>query len=650
MKPVSAFVVVERELVRLGRRWQTSASRTTFAAFVFALVGVVYAGQWFAEDFISVSALAQLGRGLFLTWSGTLFTAIVLLTPTMVAQAIIDEKEEHTLSLLAITRLTPRRILWGTLLSRLVMMETLLLAVMPVLALVLGFGGVGLLEMFGAVVHANVVMLVTGAVATFLSLYARSVVVVSVQTWFWLLTAMVASSALGGFAAVGAGGTSSSVMLTNPVYAFAGVGAGQVRGLQALLVPTGIWVFVAVAVMHVTSLCFETLALGEKDPDEADADLSTGFWGFESYRRKLWPVAGLLFLSSPILAAPQFASTSLPVLPEFVVWVWTAMVLAVGGTLYLLAVRRTSLKRARKAKTSVVGRAGWEQLSAHFDAVDSQGVEASRPDGQRDVAATLQGTHTRKGRVLSPLQREVWQNPIRWREVSTSAHGRLRRALVGWYVVFGLFFLLLAALGELDEGGAAVVFGIFLLAPMPLFTLLLATSSIVGERRAGTLELLCVTPLSGSRIVTEKLVAVFTLLGPGVLVGALMIIGGSLDTRGASPVDAMLGVLWFLAVNVNLALLCMWRALSVKHPSRAWASNLAFVFLLSWLIGITTGLLQMLEPLLWAWSVVMPFGIAGVDEDLVTLYLLVSLGFWSMMAFVLGLRAARAITRTAAKL
>ena len=131
MKPVSAFVVVERELVRLGRRWQTSASRTTFAAFVFALVGVVYAGQWFAEDFISVSALAQFGRGLFLTWSGTLFTAIVLLTPTMVAQAIIDEKEEHTLSLLAITRLTPRRILWGTLLSRLVMMETLLLAVMP---------------------------------------------------------------------------------------------------------------------------------------------------------------------------------------------------------------------------------------------------------------------------------------------------------------------------------------------------------------------------------------------------------------------------------------------------------------------------------------------------------------------------------------
>ncbi len=650
MRPVSAFVVVEREMVRLGRRWQTAAGRTTFATFVFALVGVVYAGQWFAKELISVSALAQLGRGLFLTWSGTLFTAIVVLTPAVVAQAILDEKEEHTLSLLAITRLTPRRILWGTLLSRLVMMETLLLAVVPVLALVLGFGGVGLLEMFGAVVHANVVMLVTGAVATFLSLYARSVVVVAMQTWFWLFMGMVVSSTIGGFAAAGAGGTGSSVMLTNPVYAFAGVGAGQVHGLHALLVPTGIWVFVAAAVMHAASLCFETLALGEKDPDEADADLSTGFWGFESYRRKLWPAAGMLFLSSPILAAPRFASTSIPVLPELVVWVWSAMVLAVGGTLHLLAVRRTSLKRARKAKASVIGRAGWEQLSAHYDAVDRQDVEAPRPAGQRDVAATLQGARTRKGRLLSPLQREVWKNPIRWREVSTSAHGRLRRALGGWYAVFGLFFLVFAAVGESSDGTEAIALGLWILLGVPLLTLLLATSSIVGERRAGTLELLCVTPMGGSRIVREKLVAIATLLGPGLALGSLLLVGGSLDSEGLPTVNVVLGILWFLAVNASIAMLCMWRALSVKHPSRAWVSNLVIILGLSWIVAIVTGLLGLLEPLLGVWSVVMPFGIVSVDEDLLPLYLLASLGFWVVMASVFALGASRAITRTAAGL
>ncbi|MCO4773601.1 MAG: ABC transporter permease subunit [Deltaproteobacteria bacterium] len=636
---VTPFVVVERELVRLGRRWQTMAGRTVFAGFVFLIVGVAYTAQAAMGDLVSISTLAEIGRGIFLAWEGTLFSAVVLLTPAMVGQAIIDEKEGHTLELLAMTRLTPRRILWGSMLSRLLMMESLILAVMPVLALVLGFGGVGPLEMLAALVHANVAMLVIGAVSTFLALYSRSVIVVVFHTWFWLFMANFVSSALTSMATLGG----SNLMLANPLTAMVGLGAQQVGAWAVLIIPTLTWTVVALGVMHVTTLCFETLALGEREASADDADLSAAHWQLETLRRKFAPAILALVLLSPVLVLERFVGSWLPVIPQLVSWTWIAMVLALGGTMHLLAVRRGALKRAQKRKEPHI-RGHWQDLGAHY----AQNPSTPAPSTPRDVAEKLEQVRTRKGKVLSPLQRDVWDFPIVWREVATSAHGRIRTGLAAWYIFFGLLSILVALVGELDNGGAALALGAFTLMPVPLLALLLATSSIVGERRAGTLELLCVTPLPSTRIIAGKVGAVGMLLGPGLVLGAGFMLLGTLQDGNSDGFVVFMGIVWFLAVNLALILLCLWRALTVENPSRAWVANLVVVFGLAWIMGASTGVVSLIKPLAGLWSLVVPYSILAVDYDLLPSSLVMSTGFWLLVATGLGMGAARSLTNQAA--
>jgi len=642
---ISPLVVVERELVRLGRRWQTMASRAGFAAMVFLFVGSIYIAQQAAQSLISVTALAQIGRAVFLTWAGSLFGAVILITPVLVGQAVLDEKEDRTLELLAITRLTPRRILWGTLLSRLVMVESLMLAAAPVLAVVLSFGGVGPMEMLNVLVQANVTMVVVGAVATFCALYSRSVILVALQTWGWLFMANLVSGMLAGIGTLGGTG----LMLATPWMAFSGVAAQTgLSPWMALVVPTLNWGCITAAVMHVTVLCFETLALGDKETSQRDADLSSGFWRLEAFRRKLWPAGFALIFLSPLLFAPKLLS-AVPVVPYILMWGWFTAVMCVGGVMHLMGVRKGALKRGAAAARAQ-RRSGWRRLSSHFDKEDRYDKEAqggSRGPEAGTVAGAFAG-RTRRRRLLSPDQRRVWDFPIVWRETVTAAHGRVRRALFVWYALIAFVVVMAAGLGGFEDRGVPMLLGGWSLGWVPLLTLLLATSSVVGERRAGTLELLCVTPLSGSRIVWGKLGSLALLIGPGFVIGGGLLMLGTIGRNTPPALPVALGLLWFGVINVVIALMSMWRALSVKTPSRAWVANLMTIGLLGWVLSVVTGALSVAKPLLAAWSIVVPFGMAAYNEDLLPLALLGSSLLWGLYGLVLMSACAQRFSRRAA--
>jgi ABC-type transport system involved in multi-copper enzyme maturation permease subunit len=629
---VSTFVVVERELMRLGRRWQTMAARAGFAAIVFAFVSVACGAQYALSDFLSVASLAKVGRAVFVTWTGSLFAAVGLVTPVLVGQAVIDEKESRTLELLAMTRLTPRRILWGTLLSRLLMIESLMLGATPVLAVVLGFGGVGPLEMLNALLQANVTMLVTGAVATFLALYARSVIVVALQTWGWWFVVHMVIGVLAAFGALGG----TNFAFGTPGGALAGMSVQM--GLSpwlALIVPPAMWGTVAFVVMHLASLCFDTLALAEKEPDEGDADLAAGFWPLEAFRKRLWPAFFLLLFLSPVLVANRLLGALVPVLPELLSWVWFTAAVALSSVVHLLGTRRSALKQASKARQRTSRVTSWKRMASFYEETDREDAQAAR----RGVA---------RGRAKSPENRRVWADPVAWRETVTSAHGRVRRALVLWYVGFGIIVGLTVAFGGLGEPTALTVLGSCILAVVPLLTLLLATSSVVGERTAGTLELLCVTPLGGARIVRGKLAAMGVLLGPGVAVGAALVMIGALGRGGLDPLDAAGGLVWGFVVNLVVALLSMWRAMSAKIPSRAWAANLALVVGFWWLIAGVTGVPSLAKPLAPLWAVIVPFALPSGGGGRLLAMLVVSSVFWGVVALGLALGLSRAMTRRAA--
>ena len=97
----------------------------------------------------------------------------LILAPASTAGAISLEREKQTLDLLAVTPISSLAIVLGKLLSALSWILLLLLASIPVVALVFTFGGVGPDD----VVRAYVVLLVTafafGAIGLFVSALVR---------------------------------------------------------------------------------------------------------------------------------------------------------------------------------------------------------------------------------------------------------------------------------------------------------------------------------------------------------------------------------------------------------------------------------------------------------------------------------------------
>ena len=655
MSRVTPLAVAERELLRLGRRWQTMAVRTVFGLVLFLIVGSVYAVQSELAGAMDVTQLHEIGRNLFVTWAGLMFAAVIAVTPLMVGQAIIDEKDEQTLELLAITRLTARQILWGKLISRLIGVEAMMIAGLPVLAVVLGFGGVAPMEMFGAFLLSNVTLLVAGAVATFCALYARSPVIVALQTWGWLWVGwLFVGPMVGGAAFVGA---SAGMLSTNPGMAMGGLMSGQAGvGVLHVVAPVIVWTIVSFAVMHVAAVCFETLALGNADPDSADADLSAGFWKLDKLVKWLWPIAILCFLTTPMVMARGIVAQWIPVLPDLIAYAWLTVTFSVGGVGYLMLIRRRTLKQnAKKKKQGAGRRVGWQRLARHYDEVPAtesgawQAVHGAGEGREHHVQDALAGKRKRRRR-LSPFNRQVWDDPVAWRESVTAAHGSLRRGLAGFYIVTGILFALVLLAGGFTDDGVSMAFGITLLMIAPPILLLLATSSIVGERRAGSLELLCATKLTAAKIIRGKLFGVAYYIGPAMALGSLLVLAGSADMGSRDgAVIAFTGLTWYGVMMLMLAVFAMWRALAVKAPAQAWAANILTPLALTWLVGaVTAFIVEEAESLAWTWGLVVPFSILEIDDDLLATYLLASSGFWALVTLVLFWRTAALLRRHAA--
>lgn len=116
--------------------------------------------------------------------------------------------------------------------------------------------------------------------------------------------------------------------------------------------------------------------------------------------------------------------------------------------------------------------------------------------------------------------REVWNNPILWREVRTRAYGKRAFIVRLCYVI--LFAVAICAvhqhLSALDltfyeENSGALLFSMKVFLPMALLALVLvnaqAVTAITGERDGRAIDLLLVTDLSPKEIVFGKLGGVF---------------------------------------------------------------------------------------------------------------------------------------------
>ncbi len=186
--------------------------------------------------------------------------------------------------------------------------------------------------------------------------------------------------------------------------------------------------------------------------------------------------------------------------------------------------------------------------------------------------------------------REVWANPVLWREIRTRAHGRAMVVVrIAWLAIFLVAVAGVAVAADAERPdrfavAAAVV-------PMVLASLLaiaaLAVTSVTAERDRGTLDLLLVSDLEPREFVWGKLLGVIAAaremaLLPLVVCGALVPLGMATGEQAFYMV-AGLALLTFFA-----AVLGVYAGLSHPISRQAIAVTLGIVAFLS--IGVATAM------------------------------------------------------------
>jgi len=189
--------VAQKELLEMAALRRTYVVRVVFASLLFVFMLYFLSST---QAFLTASPQGLLGSGrtLFEGFIFYLFTGICLFLPAMVAGAFPEERTRGTLPLLLLTGLPSWRIVAEKFVGRVVPMVTLILASFPLFALAYAFGGVTVDRLLSGLFLLALCSLQVGALAIFISSFARTVggAVVATYSAGLLLVFLGAMSAL----------------------------------------------------------------------------------------------------------------------------------------------------------------------------------------------------------------------------------------------------------------------------------------------------------------------------------------------------------------------------------------------------------------------------------------------------------------------
>jgi ABC-type transport system involved in multi-copper enzyme maturation permease subunit len=233
---------------------------------------------------------------------------------------------------------------------------------------------------------------------------------------------------------------------------------------------------------------------------------------------------------------------------------------------------------------------------------DDQALESIWGQSEQSVALQREAP-TRSVHAAAGSVRQVWDNPILWREIRTWAYGR--RVLivrVGYLLLTGLAAYALFAMTAAN--GLTLASGSLVLVPLFVLSLVLinaqAVTSLTTERDGRALDLLLVTDLSAKEFVFGKLGGVFyntkeMVLAPMALCAYLWYAG---DLGG----ESLLYLFGGLAVmNVFVAVLGLHSGMNYANSRTAIGVSLGTVFFL--FIGIATCMRMMVAFHSFHWQI-----------------------------------------------
>ncbi|QJW99788.1 ABC transporter permease subunit [Frigoriglobus tundricola] len=224
-------------------------------------------------------------------------------------------------------------------------------------------------------------------------------------------------------------------------------------------------------------------------------------------------------------------------------------------------------------------------------------VVVADPNAEADEAVAAEKrarAHAAPGQA-----RQVWPNPILWREIRTLAYGR-RPLLVKFAFGIVLALILYFAVSELNRPGGRPVFAAaYGLVPVAVLSLLLvaaqAVTSVTSERDGGALDVLLVTDVSPKEFVFGKLLGVLynckEYILPPLLLAIFYAVRGALSrTPPDTPAGAVLAANFGPLIAVAGALVVLFGfavalglhvSLRISQSRMAIAHTLGTVFFLS---------------------------------------------------------------------
>jgi ABC-type transport system involved in multi-copper enzyme maturation permease subunit len=232
---------------------------------------------------------------------------------------------------------------------------------------------------------------------------------------------------------------------------------------------------------------------------------------------------------------------------------------------------------------------------------DVQQLEQATPSARPADETGSQHIDARRWKASRP-SREVWRNPILWREVRTRAYGRkllvIQLAYLATWLMAGFAIHSLATAGVTQSSPAATAIPAAAkpLAPFFLVSLViinaLAVNSITNERDGYALDLILVSDISPVEFVLGKLAGIlwvtkFMVLGPLLLAGYLFWMGGmSLENL----LFLLIGLIVLNAFAATLGLHC---GMHYSNSRAAVGVSLGSVFFL--FVGVVTCLFIMVS-------------------------------------------------------
>jgi len=228
-----------RDARRTARRARLWWFRLGFSAPLL-LIGLLWL-PWKEVHIATLATDAREGNSV-LAW--LMMLLVFAVAPVLGALAMVEERDDASGDLLAMTRMRPYQLFIGKLGARLLGLQTTLLSVLPLLAVGQSFGGVTTGELLLAVAAPLWIALLLASVSAVLATSTRQVTGPIVLTWAWGITVFLVLPLVAGLEFARGGSTVPQfVSLTSPLFAHAaltpnsGIPAGDALPAFVLTAP-----------------------------------------------------------------------------------------------------------------------------------------------------------------------------------------------------------------------------------------------------------------------------------------------------------------------------------------------------------------------------------------------------------------------------